>query len=89
MYRLGDLREGRCTYGFFYNQVTCCSGLDGECHARLAALLPTELSLSAGEICTEWQTWSQYFHISAILGQSLLQSFIYIALAVRRDSVHC
>ncbi|PBK72548.1 Cl-channel protein [Armillaria solidipes] len=25
---LGDLREGRCTYGFFYNQNTCCSGLD-------------------------------------------------------------
>ncbi|OSD04776.1 hypothetical protein PYCCODRAFT_1450809 [Trametes coccinea BRFM310] len=25
---LGDLREGRCTYGFFYNQVACCSGLD-------------------------------------------------------------
>ena len=26
--RLGDLRDGRCTYGFFYNQVMCCSGLD-------------------------------------------------------------
>lgn len=26
--RLGDLREGRCVYGFFYNQVACCSGLD-------------------------------------------------------------
>lgn len=26
--RLGDLREGRCSYGFFYNQVACCSGLD-------------------------------------------------------------
>ncbi|KAI0372598.1 hypothetical protein BV20DRAFT_33678 [Pilatotrama ljubarskyi] len=25
---LGDLKEGRCTYGFFYNQVACCSGLD-------------------------------------------------------------
>ncbi|KAL1941295.1 hypothetical protein VTO73DRAFT_7507 [Trametes versicolor] len=25
---LGDLREGRCSYGFFYNQVACCSGLD-------------------------------------------------------------
>ncbi|KAJ7746724.1 Cl-channel protein [Mycena maculata] len=22
---LGDLREGRCSYGFFYNQVACCS----------------------------------------------------------------
>ena len=29
--RLSDLREGRCSYGFFYNQVTCCSGLDREC----------------------------------------------------------
>lgn len=27
--RLGDLREGRCEYGFFYNSVACCSGLDG------------------------------------------------------------
>lgn len=30
--RLGDLREGRCTYGFFYNQNTCCSGLDRTRH---------------------------------------------------------
>lgn len=31
---LSDLREGHCSYGFFYNQVACCSGLDpGEvCH---------------------------------------------------------
>jgi chloride channel 3/4/5 len=26
--RLSDLREGHCSYGFFYNQVACCSGLD-------------------------------------------------------------
>ncbi|KAG6891248.1 hypothetical protein C0995_008500 [Termitomyces sp. Mi166 len=26
--RLGDLREGHCSYGFLYNQVACCSGLD-------------------------------------------------------------
>ncbi|THU86239.1 Cl-channel protein [Dendrothele bispora CBS 962.96] len=25
---LGDLREGVCSHGFFYNQVTCCSGVD-------------------------------------------------------------
>ncbi|KAF4611188.1 hypothetical protein D9613_006904 [Agrocybe pediades] len=25
---LGDLREGHCTYGFFYNSNACCSGLD-------------------------------------------------------------
>lgn len=25
---LGDIREGRCAYGFFYNSVACCSGLD-------------------------------------------------------------
>lgn len=61
---LGDLREGRCTYGFFYNQVACCSGLD------------------PGEVCTEWKTWSAYFHVSSILGQSLLQAWIYIALAI-------
>ncbi|KAJ7230701.1 Cl-channel protein [Mycena pura] len=24
---LGDLREGRCSYGFFYTQVTCCSSV--------------------------------------------------------------
>jgi hypothetical protein len=27
---LSDLRSGRCRYGFFYNEVACCSGLDGE-----------------------------------------------------------
>ncbi|KAK7685663.1 hypothetical protein QCA50_011007 [Cerrena zonata] len=61
---LGDLREGRCRYGFFYNQVACCSGLD------------------PGEVCTEWQSWSQYLHVRSILGQSVLQSFVYIALAI-------
>jgi len=29
-YRLGDIREGRCDRGIFYNQVVCCSGLDCE-----------------------------------------------------------
>ncbi|PPQ62897.1 hypothetical protein CVT24_006295 [Panaeolus cyanescens] len=24
---LGDLREGRCTYGFFYNSNACCTGI--------------------------------------------------------------
>ncbi|KAI0794494.1 chloride channel [Fomes fomentarius] len=61
---LGDLREGRCTYGFFYNQVACCSGLD------------------PGEICNEWQSWSEYLHVSSIFGQSLLQAIIYIALSI-------
>ncbi|THH09923.1 hypothetical protein EW145_g1683 [Phellinidium pouzarii] len=61
---LSDLREGRCAYGFFYNQVVCCSGLD------------------SGEVCTEWLTWSQWFGIRSILGQSMLQAFIYITLAI-------
>ncbi|KAJ7777446.1 Cl-channel protein [Mycena metata] len=25
---LGDLREGHCSYGFFYNQVSCCSDVN-------------------------------------------------------------
>ncbi|KAJ3721010.1 Cl-channel protein [Lentinula raphanica] len=61
---LGDLREGRCQEGIFYNQVSCCSGLD------------------PGEFCTDWQTWSEYFNIRKILAQSLLQSSIYVTLAV-------
>ncbi|EIW58503.1 uncharacterized protein TRAVEDRAFT_58724 [Trametes versicolor FP-101664 SS1] len=61
---LGDLREGRCTYGFFYNQVACCSGLD------------------PGEICREWQSWSEYLNVNSIFAQSLLQSAIYIALSI-------
>ncbi|KAH9913990.1 chloride channel [Epithele typhae] len=61
---LGDLREGRCSYGFFYNQVACCSGLD------------------PGEICREWQTWSEYLHVSSIFGQSLLHAVVYIALSI-------
>lgn len=59
---LGDLKEGRCTYGFFYNQVTCCSGLD------------------PGEVCNQWQTWSEHFNIKLVFAQSILQSFIYITL---------
>ncbi|KAI0675830.1 chloride channel [Trametes maxima] len=61
---LGDLREGRCTYGFFYNQVACCSGLD------------------PGEVCNEWQSWSEYLNVHNIFAQSLLQAAIYIALSI-------
>ncbi|KAI0773298.1 chloride channel [Trametes elegans] len=61
---LGDLKEGRCTYGFFYNQVACCSGLD------------------PGELCNEWQSWSEYLGVHSIFGQSLLQAAIYIALSI-------
>ncbi|KAJ3732092.1 Cl-channel protein [Lentinula guzmanii] len=61
---LGDLREGRCQAGFFYNQVSCCSGLD------------------PGEFCTDWQSWSEYFSVRSIFAQSLLQSSIYVTLAV-------
>ena len=32
--RLSDIREGRCAYGFFYNQVVCCSGLDRKRFAK-------------------------------------------------------
>jgi len=42
---------------------------------------------SAGEVCTSWQTWSEYFGIPWIFLQSLLQSLIYIALAVRLATV--
>ena len=38
---------------------------------------------SAGEVCTSWQTWSEYLSITSIFVQSLLHSLIYIALAVR------
>jgi predicted membrane-bound dolichyl-phosphate-mannose-protein mannosyltransferase len=37
---------------------------------------------TAGEICTDWQSWGQYLNIQYILGQSLLHSFVYVALAV-------
>jgi len=63
-YRLGDLREGRCSYGFFYNQVACCSGVN------------------SGEACTEWRTWSEFLGVRVVLAQSLLHTFVYVALAV-------
>ena len=40
------------------------------------------LQFTAGEVCTEWLTWSQYFGIRLIFVQSLLQAFVYNALAV-------
>lgn len=61
---LADLREGRCAYRFFYNQVSCCSGID------------------PGEVCRDWQSWSTYFNFNSIFGSSLLQSCVYVALAI-------
>ncbi|KDN49631.1 hypothetical protein RSAG8_01696, partial [Rhizoctonia solani AG-8 WAC10335] len=61
---LSDIRTGRCSYGFFYNENSCCSGLD------------------AGEECNEWNTWSEYYGIRSIAVTSLLQSLIYVVLAM-------
>ncbi|KAJ1306571.1 hypothetical protein OPQ81_007572 [Rhizoctonia solani] len=61
---LGDIRTGRCSYGFFYNENSCCSGLD------------------AGEECNEWNTWGEYFGIRSVAATSLIQSIIYVVLAM-------
>ncbi|KAI0064194.1 hypothetical protein BV25DRAFT_1823152, partial [Artomyces pyxidatus] len=38
--------------------------------------------LDPGEVCNEWRSWSNYLGVHSILGQFLLQSFIYIVLSV-------
>jgi chloride channel 3/4/5 len=84
--RLSDLKEGHCSYGLLYNQVACCSGLDLD---GSSGILPVSLTLIsilnilAGEICTEWHSWSQTLRVRSLLAQSLLQSFVYMALAVK------
>ncbi len=86
--RLGDLREGRCTYGFFYNQNTCCSGLDRTRPYVCSLRLDLKLAL-AGELCREWRAWSEVFNIRFIFVQSLLHSFIYVSLAVSNLDPNC
>ncbi|OBZ72186.1 H(+)/Cl(-) exchange transporter 3 [Grifola frondosa] len=79
---LGDLREGRCSYGFFYNQVACCSGLDpGE--SLLQAFVYIALSIVfAGSSAILVKTYAPYaFHtgipeIKAILSGYVLDSFL-------------
>lgn len=41
------------------------------------------ITILAGEICDQWHTWSEYLNVQSILGQSLLQALLYIALSVR------
>lgn len=93
LFRLSDLREGRCAYGFFYNQVACCSGLDRKYHVR-SCFRCYGPPLLAGEVCQPWMTWSQWFGLRYIFAQSLLQASIYVGLAVslvlRLSSIsHC
>ncbi|TEB33068.1 Cl-channel protein [Coprinellus micaceus] len=38
--------------------------------------------LDAGEACSEWQTWSQYFNVKSMFASSFLQAFVYVSLAV-------
>ncbi|KAF9508161.1 hypothetical protein BS47DRAFT_1373732 [Hydnum rufescens UP504] len=38
--------------------------------------------LDPGELCTQWRTWSQWFGIISIAGQSFLQALAYILLAI-------
>ena len=47
IYRLGDIREGRCDRGIFYNQTVCCSGLD--CEYRILKYLAV-----ASHLMTSW-----------------------------------
>ncbi|KAG8834550.1 hypothetical protein FRC17_008384 [Serendipita sp. 399] len=61
---LSDLKTGRCKYGFFYNEVACCSGLD------------------AGEVCIEWQTWSEYLGLRSIFTEGPLQWLVYVFCGV-------
>jgi len=44
--------------------------------------LTSEFDTEAGEVCREWQTWGDHFHIQSIFGHSLLQATIYVVLAV-------
>lgn len=76
-----DLREGRCSYGFFYNRVACCTGIDGK-RVRGHKHKYSPEGIVGGEVCTDWLTWSQYLGVNFILLQSLLQAFLYILLAV-------
>lgn len=85
LHRLADLREGRCIHGLFYNQPTCCSGFDGMYNAlSYCSYCNLSPALLASEICTDWKTWGEYLSIRLILGQALLHSFVYVALAVNR-----
>ena len=45
----------------------------------------------AGEVCKDWETWSDYLHIKSVFVHSLLQAFVYVALAVsdRPPTTHC
>ena len=36
----------------------------------------------AGELCTEWKSWSAFLNVRMIGAQAILQSTIYVALAV-------
>ncbi|CCA72200.1 related to chloride channel protein 3, partial [Serendipita indica DSM 11827] len=38
--------------------------------------------LDAGEICMEWETWSNYFHIRSMFIEGPLQWLVYVSLAV-------
>ncbi|KAJ7849995.1 Cl-channel protein [Mycena olivaceomarginata] len=35
-----------------------------------------------GEACTDWRTWSEFFGVGPAPAQALLQSFVYVSLAV-------
>ncbi|KIM24057.1 hypothetical protein M408DRAFT_331976 [Serendipita vermifera MAFF 305830] len=61
---LSDLKSGRCRYGFFYNEVACCSGLN------------------AGDVCNEWQMWSDYLNVRSFFLGGALHWLAYVFLAV-------
>ena len=83
MHRLADLKEGHCSYGFFYNQSACCSGLDLGGGSSTDPVLSSVIGKClAGELCVEWHSWSQTLRIRSLLGQSLLHSFVYVVLSV-------
>jgi len=88
---LSDLKSGHCRYGIYYNQQACCSGLDGEdlflaCNSLFVALIEYICLLAAGEICTEWHTWTESWNVHWIF-VTFVQWIIYTLLGVRASDI--
>lgn len=93
--RLGDLREGVCSYGFLYNSNTCCTGV-----GRMQFPPPSSNLLSCafqrvkfaenGKPGVLTSTYSPFLHIPCYKRRYMLYLLCVVALFVvqRFDKSH-
>jgi hypothetical protein len=89
--RLGDLREGRCSYSFLYSFSACCTGVDRMLFPRLSSSLLSYAFQRVkfagnGKLGVPTSTYDPFLHIPCYKHQHMLYLLCVVALIIVQQS---